>query len=341
MRTKRTETLGALLLITVSVLTLNALGQQPAAGKVVRLDPALDKLVPPGAKIEKLLGNVRFAEGPVWVSSGGYLLFSDVMANATMKWSPTGGLAVYRKGIFSGTFPNEALVGSNGLTLDRQGRVVAAEHGNRRVVRIEKDAKDGAVTVLGDRYEGKRLNSPNDLVVKRNGDIYFTDPTGLYGRWPDGPGKPQPELSFNGVYRITTPGKVELLTKDIPYPNGIAFSPDESKLYVANSRPDKYWMQFDVNKDGALSNGRKFADVTAEPGEGVPDGMKVDTAGNIYATALEGVQVFSAQGKRLGAIQTPEIPANCAWGDADGKSLYITARTGLYRIKLNIAGIRP
>jgi gluconolactonase len=336
-----------LLLITVSLLTLNALGQQPPAtsgvGKIVRIDPALDKLVPPGAKIEKLPGSLRFSEGPVWVSSG-YLLFSDVMANAIMKWSPTGGVSVYRSGIFSGSFPNDALVGSNGLTLDRQGRVVAAEHGNRRVVRLEKDvkdAKDGSVTVLADRYQGKRLNSPNDVVVKRNGDIYFTDPTGLYGRWPDGPGKPQPELSFNGVYRISAPGKVELLTRDIPYPNGIAFSPDESKLYVANSRPDKYWMQFDVNKDGTLSNGRKFADVTAEPGEGVPDGMKVDTAGNVYATALEGVQVFSAQGKRLGTIQTPEIPANCAWGDADGKTLYITARTGLYRIQLNIAGIRP
>jgi gluconolactonase len=331
-----------LFLLTMSFTAFKALGQQPSAqsgaSKIVRIDPGLDKLVPPGAKIEKLLGNVRFAEGPVWITGGGYLLFSDVMGNAIMKWSPDGNGSVYRKGIFSGSFPDGVLIGSNGLTLDRQGRIIAAEHGNRRVVRLEKD---GSVTVMADRYEGKSLNSPNDVVVKRNGDIYFTDPPALYRTYPDGPAKLKQELDFNGVYRVTAGGKLEVVSKAVPYPNGIAFSPDESRLYVASSRPDKYWMQFDVNKDGTLANGRKFADVTTEPGEGVPDGMKIDTAGNVYATALEGVQIFSPQGKRLGTIQTPEVPANCAWGDADGKTLYITARTGLYRIRLNVAGIRP
>ena len=169
--------------------------------------------------------------------------------------------------------------------------------------------------------------------------MYFTDPTGLYRTYPDGPDKPKQELDFNGVYRISTGGKLDLLTKEVGYPNGIAFSPDEKKLYVSNSRPDKYWMVFDVTADGGITNGRKFADVNKEPGEGVPDGMKVDRAGNIYATALTGVQIFSPDGKRLGTIVPPEIPANCAWGDADGKTLYMTARTGVYKIRLNIAGI--
>ena len=313
-------------------------GQPASVGKIVRNDPALDKLVPPGAKIEKLHEGFRFIEGPVWVRSGGYLLFSDLMANAIMKWTPDGNVSVYRKGIFADSFPDGVLIGSNGLTLDREGRVVAAQHGNRRVTRFEKD---GSVTVLAERYQGKRLNSPNDLVVKRNGDIYFTDPTGLYGTFPDGPSKPKQELDFNGVYRVNAARKLDVLTKEVQYPNGIAFSPDERKLYIANSRPDKYWMEFEVKADGTLANGRKFADVTNQPGAGVPDGMKVDTAGNLYATALDGIQIFSPQGTHLGAIQLPEVPANCAWGDADGKTLYITARTGLYRIKLNVAGVRP
>lgn len=267
----------------------------------------------------------------------GYLLFSDLPSNAVMKWTPGGTPEVYRKPVFEGAFPDGVQIGTNGLALDPQGRLVAAEHGGRRITRREKDGK---IVVLADRYEGKRLNSPNDVVVKKNGDVYFTDPTGLYRTYPDGPDKPKQELDFNGVYRISTAGKLELLTKDVQYPNGIAFSPDEKKLYVSSSRPDKYWMVFDVTADGGITNGRKFADVTKEPGEGVPDGMKVDRAGNVYGTALTGVQIFSPGGKRLGTIVTPEIPANCAWGDANGKTLYITARTGVYKIRLNIAGVR-
>src|SRR5579864_604601 len=178
-------------------------GQITGAAGVERLDPALDKLVPAGAKVEKLAGDLRFTEGPLWVRDGGYLLFSDLMQNAIMKWSPGGGVTVFRKQIFAGSYPDGVLIGTNGLTLDKQGRIVAAEHGNRRVSRIEKD---GTVKVLAERYEGKRLNSPNDLVCKRNGDIYFTDPTGLYGTYPEGPDKPKQELGFNGVYRITAAG---------------------------------------------------------------------------------------------------------------------------------------
>jgi gluconolactonase len=324
-----------------------ALGQQNTTqqnnegsqeGRIVRNDPAMDKLIPPGAKVEKVHGGFRFIEGPVWVRSGGYLLFSDLQQNAILKWTPDGSISFFRQPVFSGKYPEGVQIGSNGLTLDKQGRLIAAEHGNRRVTRTEKD---GTITVLADRYEGKRLNSPNDLVARSNGDIYFTDPPGLYRTYPQVPDAPQRELDFAGVYRITAPGKVELVTKDVPYPNGIAFSPDEKKLYVASTRPDKFWMVYDVAANGSLKNGRKFFDATKMPGDGVPDGMKVDRAGNIYATGPAGVMIFTPEGKLLGYIQLPEIPANLNWGDADGKALYITARTSLYRVRTSAVGVRP
>jgi len=317
---------------------LPLMGQKSGVGSIVRNEPALDRLVLPGTKIEKLRGDFRFVEGPVWVRSNSYLLFSDLQANAIMKWEPSGNVTVFRKPIYTGKYPDGVQIGSNGLTLDRQARLVAAEHGNRRVTRTEKN---GTITVLADHYEGKRLNSPNDLVCKSNGDIYFTDPTGLYRTYPAGPDTPKQELDFNGVYRVSAPGKVDLMAKEIPYPNGLAFSPDQKKLYVASSRPDKFWMVYDVKADGTLANGRKFFDATKVPGDGVPDGMKVDHAGNIYATGPAGIMIFSPQAKLLGTIQLPEIPANLNWGDADGETLYITARTGLYRIRMNTAGVRP
>jgi len=326
------------LAVLVGVTALPIMGQQEQVGTVIRTDPAIDKLISPGTKIEKVHGGFGFVEGPIWVRTGSYLLFSDLPKNAIMKWSPDGSVSVFRKGIFPGSYPDGVQIGSNGLTLDKQGRLIAAEHGNRRVSRIEKD---GTVTVLADRYEGKRLNSPNDLVCRSNGDVYFTDPPGLYRSYPQGADVPKRELDFAGVYRVTAPGKVELVSKEVPYPNGIAFSPDEKKLYVASSRPEKFWMVYSVEANGSLSNGRKFFDATSIPGEGVPDGMKVDRAGNIYATGPAGIMVFSPDAKLLGTIQLPEIPANLNWGDADGKTLYITARTSLYRIRMNVAGVRP
>ena len=324
-------------IIWASALPL--LAQTGTGGGVRRLDAALDKLVPPGAAVEKVIGNLQFAEGPVWLRSGGYLLFSDIPANAIMKWAPGAGLSVFRKTIFERAFPSGIQIGTNGLTIDRQGRLIACEHGNRRISRTERD---GSVTTLADRYEGKRLNSPNDVVVRTNGDIYFTDPNSVARNNPPDPNNYfKGELGFNGVYRITTAGKLELLTKDMPYPNGLAFSPNGKKLYVANTRPDKYWMAFDVQADGTLANGKKFLDLSKDPADGVPDGLKVDRLGNLYATGPGGVLVISPEGKHLGTIQLPELAANCAWGDADGKTLYITARTSLYRIKVNVAGIRP
>jgi len=315
----------ALLNIGGAVLSQNA-----DVGKIQRTDPALDKLVSPAAKIEKLAGGFQFTEGPIWVKDGGgHLLFSDIPANAILKWTPDGKVTTFRKPVFPGTFPNGQFVGSNGLILDAQGRLVSCEHGNRRVARTEKD---GSITVLADRFEGRRLNSPNDAVYKKNGDLYFTDPPYGFLKQDDDPAK---ELKFNGVYRLTKAGKLELLVKDMTRPNGLGFSPDEKKLYIANSDPArKIWMVFDVKADGTLANGRVFYDVTTEQADGLPDGMKLDTRGNLYCTGPGGIWVFSPDGKHLGTVQPPEVPANCNWGDADGKSLYMTARTGLYRIKL-------
>jgi len=326
-------------LISCSAAVLPLAGQPASVGSVRRFDAALDKLISPGVVIEKVTGNLQFAEGPLWLRNSGYLLFSDIPANAIMKWTSSGELSVFRKPVFARAFPNGIQIGSNGLTLDRQGRLIACEHGNRRVSRTEKD---GMVTTLADRYEGKRFNSPNDVVCRRNGDIYFTDPNSVARNNPPDPNNDfKTELCFNGVYRVSAAGKLELATKDVPYPNGLAFSPDEKKLYIANTRPDKFWMAYDVKSDCSLANGKMFLDVTKEPGDGAPDGMKVDSTGNLYATGPGGIWVISPQGKHLGTIVLPEIPANCAWGDADGKTLYMTARTGLYRIKVNVKGALP
>ena len=328
-------------LIVVSALFAISLSGAKAqeGGGIRRLDRALDAIVPANAKVEKVHGGFQFVEGPVWVRAGGYLLFSDLMDNAIMKWTPDGAVVPFRKPVFQGQFPNGVLIGSNGLTLDPQGRLLAAEHGGRRVTRTEKD---GAITVLADRYEGKRLNSPNDVVARKSGGVYFTDPPALLRTFPgEPPAAFRQELDVNGVYRVDNPGHVELVSRTPGYPNGLAFSPDEHKLYVANSRPQKYWMVFDVAADGTLSNGRKFFDMSSDTSDAVPDGMKVDTRGNLYLSGPGGVLILDSRGKQLGVIAVPEIVANVAWGDADGKTLYITARTSLYRIRLRVAGIRP
>ncbi len=324
-------------------LVAQSLGSFPAVGSVERLDPAFDRIVPASARIEKVGGEFKFTEGPIWIHAG-YLLFSDIPNNSIMKWTPDGKVTVFmHPSGYRGTSPFKGPEsGSNGLTLDRQGRLTIAEHANRRVTRLEKDGK--TLTVLAEKYEGKRLNSPNDLVWKSDGSLYFTDPP--YGLQTQRDDDPLKELPFNGVFRITPAGKgewkPELLIKDLTRPNGIAFSPDEKFLYIAVSdSARKVWMRYEVKSDGTLGPGKVFFDATASKEGGAPDGMKIDRKGNVYGTGPGGVWVFSPQGKHLGTIKTPEIPANCNWGDADGKTLYMTARTGLYRIRLSIPGIRP
>jgi gluconolactonase len=311
-------------------------GSTDAGGTIVRLDPAFDRIVPKDARIEKLAGGFQFTEGPVWHPDG-YLLFSDPNANTIYRWSREGAVSVYRsKSGYSG-FDIGAYrqPGSNGLTLDRNGLLTINEHGNRRVTRLERP---GNLTVLADRYQGKRLNSPNDLVYRADGSLYFTDPPfGLPKAFDD----PNKELPFSGVYLLRD-GKLTLLTTELSGPNGIALSPDERHLYVSNwDLKKKVLMRYEVKGDGTLTNGRVFYDFTSEPEEVALDGVKVDQRGNVYVSAPRGVWILSPEGKALGRIETPEHDANFAWGDDDARGLYLTASTGLYRVRVVIPGVRP
>src|SRR5229473_269550 len=300
------------------------------------MNKSLEAIVGAHPGVEKLAGEFGFTEGPVWVQPG-FLLFSDLPNNAIMRWHPQEGVSEFRKP--SGCDANNATpgahIGSNGLTLDSEGRLIICEHGNRRVTRLEKE---GTLTVLADRYEGSRLNSPCDVVMKSDGGSYFSDPPyGLPGRDSD----PAKELPFSGIYRLFD-GKLELLCDQLSRPNGMAFSPDERLLYVANSDPrERIWMRFDVSSAGTLSNGVVFHDARRAVAAGVPDGVKVDTEGNVYCAGPGGIRIFSVDGTHIGTIAFPELPANCCFGDQNGKMLYVTARTGLYRIRVNIEGIRP
>jgi gluconolactonase len=300
--------------------------------KVVRNDPALDSIVPADLRAERLAEGFLFTEGPVWVPEG-YLLFSDPNANAIYRWSDNDGLSVFRtKSGYTGLDIGEyGQPGSNGLALDREGRVTINEHGNHRVSRQEKT---GALTVLADRFEGKRLNSPNDLVYKSDGSLYFTDPPFGLPKFSDDARK---ELSFSGVFRLAGE-TLQLVGRDLQGPNGLAFSPDEKYLYVGNwDEKNKVVMRYAVKSDGALAKGEVFFDMTSAPGEDAIDGVKVDERGNVYVSGPGGLWILSPDGKHLGTIVTPEHPHNFAWGD-DGRSLYITARSTLYRIRLNVAG---
>jgi gluconolactonase len=296
-------------------------------------DPGLHELVAVDAVIERVAGGLAFTEGPVW--RGGLLLFSDIPNKRIARWRrlPEGPeLTTYATGM------------SNGLTLDRQGRVLAAEHDGRRVTRV---ADDGTRTVLADRFQGKRLNSPNDIVVKSDGAVYFTDPP--YGVQPARPGTVRPagwwtrpiegkEQASNGVYRLEADGTLRLLLDDFALPNGLAFSPDESILYIDDSA-HKHIRAFDVRSDGSLANGRVLLDMASED-PGVPDGLKVDVRGNVFCTGPGGVWVCRPDGTLLGRIVLPELPANLAWGE-DGSVLYLTARTSVYRLATRTRGTLP
>ncbi len=310
-------------------------------GSIVSVDASLDAIVTPSAKLEKVAEGFTFTEGPVWVSatdkSEGYLLFSDPNDNLIYRLTAEGEVSVFRakSGYTGGDIGEYHQPGSNGLTLDKQGRLTINQHGNRRVIRVEPR---GNITVLADRYQGKRLNSPNDLVYKSDGALYFTDPPfGLPKVFDD----PRKELPYSGVYRAFN-GSIQLVSTDLTGPNGLAFSPDERYLYVGNWDPrKKVVMRYEVQPDGSLANGSVFYDMTHAPGEDALDGIKVDQQGNLYVCGPGGIWILSPEGKYLGLIKAPEDPHNLAWGDDDGKTLYITALTGIYRIRVNIPGIRP
>jgi len=309
----------------------------PTFGKIERKDPALNALIAPGTKIEKLAEGFDWSEGPIWIKEGGYLLFSDVPQNVIYRWKEGQGVKEFMKPSgYTGSIPRGGEPGSNGLTVDSQGRLTLCEHGDRRISRVEKS---GQKTTLADRYNGKRFNSPNDLVYHSNGDLYFTDPPyGLEGKNQD----PKKELQFNGVYRLKPSGELTLLTDKLSYPNGIAFSPDEKILYVAVSDPDRaIWMAYNVKEDGTIDEGRVFYDTTklVKGHKGLPDGMKVDQHGNLFATGPGGVFIFSPEGKHLGTINTGEATANCNWG-GDGTVLYITADMYLCRVVTKTRGAK-
>jgi gluconolactonase len=306
--------------------------------QVIRMDPAIDAIIPSDAVMQRVATGFGFAEGPVWVADdriigGGALLFSDPNRNVIHRWSPDGTVSIFRTksgyaGADIGEYPQP---GSNGLALDAEGRLTICEHGNRRVTRLEKN---GAITVLADKFAGDRLNSPNDLVYRSDGALFFTDPAfGLPGFADD----PRKETPHQGVYCLIG-GELKLVSTDLNGPNGLALSPDEQTLYVANwDETRKVVMRYDVRADGSLANGSAFHDMTAAPGEEALDGLKVDGSGNVYVSGPVGVWILAPDGRHLGTLIAPELPANFAWGDRDGRTLYLAARSSIYRIHLKAA----
>jgi gluconolactonase len=330
----------SLLGVTMQQEQSRMIPQETPERRIERLDPALDRLIAPDATIEVLAHGYSWSEGPVWVKNGEFLLFSDVKENTVFRWKQGEGAKPFLKPSgYTGSVPRGGEMGSNGLTLDSSGHLVLCQHGDRRVARMDAPvtAPQPKFTTLADRYEGKRFNSPNDLVFKSNGDLYFTDPAYGMEKQFDDPGR---ELPFAGVFRRNAAGEVTLLTRDMTRPNGLAFSPDEKLLYVAQSDQDAaIWKVFNVQADGTIDAGRVFFDATTlgKTRKGLPDGMKIDVDGNIFATGPGGVLVFSPQGKHLGTIMTGQATSNCAFGD-DGRTLYMTADSYVMRVKLKTKG---
>ncbi|HEX8712404.1 MAG TPA: SMP-30/gluconolactonase/LRE family protein [Terracidiphilus sp.] len=315
--------------------------------KVDRLDPAADRIIPDGAQLERVTTGYNWVEGPVWVDGG--LYFAEIRSNSIRKWTPGEGASIFlRPSGYKGSVPyGGPEPGTNGMTLDARGRLTVAGHAQRDVFRFETLSPKATVTVLADQYQGKRLNSPNDLVYRSDGSLYFTDPP--YGLRKQNDSDPEKQLKVNGVYRIPhaleqKPGSapnraaLELLVSDLTRPNGIAFSPDEKYLYVNNTEPKKQWWRYRVLPDGKVTDAKLLYDASSDTRVGAPDGMKVDEEGNIYSAAPGGVWIFSPQGKLLATMNIPERVGNVAWGGADRKTLYITASTSVYRVRLKIPG---
>ncbi len=334
------KTILSTLFITCSMAATSAQTNYPTLGKVVRIDPSLDKLISPDAKIEVLSSGYQWSEGPVWVKNGGYLLFSDVPANTIYRWKegdksatpflkPSGYTGM-------GRYSNEP--GSNGLIINQKGELVACEHGDRRISAMP--LKVGGKFSLADNFQGKRFNSPNDIVQHSSGSYYFTDPPYGLDKHENDQSR---EIDIFGVYRIGTDGKVSVATAELQRPNGLAFSPDEKILYVAQSDPNRaIIMAYPVQADGSLGKGKVFYDATPIVKEGklkgLPDGLKLDKKGNLFATGPGGILIISPEAKLLGRIDNNEPTANCAWGD-DGSTLYITSNMHLSRIKTLTVGI--
>jgi gluconolactonase len=330
--------------------------EQPAAPALIvapieRLDPGLNAILSPEARIEGFASGFTWTEGPVWIHAG-YLLFAEITSNSIRRLGPDGQVTIFLqptgyagKAAYGGPEP-----GSNGMTLDRSGRLTVAGHAGRTVWRLESLQPGATRTILADSFAGKALNSPNDLVYRSDGSLYFTDPP--YGLRTQGDTDPDKQQTINGVYRVPAaekqaPGSapdrahLQLLVKDLPRPNGLAFSPDEKYLYVDNSQPKKLWMRYPVHQDGTLGPGKVFFDASADTRPGSPDGIKVDRSGNVYTTGPGGLWIFSPAGKHLGTIPTPKNAANLAWGGPDGKTLYVTASDQILRIQTKIGGIEP
>ncbi len=340
------KTTGQLTLIILTLMTaLSAFSQD-----VQKLDPALDKLIASDAKVERVAtGFNKWTEGPVWTRDGS-LLFAEIPANNINRWKPGQKAEVFiHPSGYLGTEPyGGPEPGSNGMTLDADGRVTVAGHARRNVWRLESVDPKAQITVLADSYQGKKLSSPNDLVYKSDGSLYFTDPP--YGLPTQGDQDPLKEQQINGVYRIPgarqqKPGappdrdKLQLIIKDLARPNGIAFSPDEKYLYIAESGK-KAWYRYKVQPDGSVTDGQMFLDASSEKLPGSPDGMRVDKEGNIYSAAPGGLWIISPEGKHIGTIKVPEVIGNLAWGDKDAKTLYVVASTSIYKIRTKIAGLR-
>ena len=312
----------------------------PVIAAVPRSGPAFEALVPAGTKVERLATGFAWSEGPAWRKAGGYLLFSDIPKNTIYRWSERDGLSVFLRP--AGYLPHDPPapgreLGTNGLKIDGQDRLVMMDDGNRQVARL--DESNYTRVTLAARYEGKRLNSPNDLAIRPNGDIYFTDPPyGLTGQNTD----PAKELPFNGVYRLTPDGHLTLLARDLTFPNGIVFSPDGRTLYVSVSDPQHaVWMAYPVQGDGGIGSGRVLFDATSlvrQGLKGLPDGMTVDRNGNLFAAGPGGILVLTPDGRHLGTIALDQPTANCAWGD-DGSTLYIASNMNLLRVRTATKGL--
>lgn len=330
-----------LTLMSINLMSNNALSQTSpqTAGSIERLDPAFDALVPADAKMEVIGSGLTWSEGPVWIRDGGFLLCSDTRTNIVWRWDAAGGFREFLKPSgYTGEAPRGGEMGSNGLTLDQEGRLLLCQHGDRRVARLESKWDDPTprYTTLADTFEGQRLNSPNDLAVHSSGAIYFTDPP--YGLERRGNNTAK-ELSFQGVYRISRDRQLTLLTKEMTGPNGIAFSPDEKTLYVGNSGSPPLLMAFGVKEDGTLGEGRTLLDARQmmPRRNGSFDGMKIDQHGNLFTTGPGGLLVVTPEGKHLGTFVTGQPTSNCAFGE-DGSTLFITANHNVLRVRLATKG---